>query len=421
MDKKITADLDVYLVGGAVRDKLLGREIIERDWLVIGASVEQMLQLGFSQVGKDFPVFLHPETKEEYALARTERKQGKGYTGFVCYAEPDVTIEQDLLRRDLTVNAIAQAEDGSIVDPFNGQTDIKNKVLRHVSSAFAEDPLRVLRVARFAARYYYLGFSIAPETLQLMTDMALSGELNNLTPDRVWKEFSRSLTENNPEVFIEVLRATGALKVLWPSLDALWGVPNPEQHHGEIDSGVHTLMVLKQAVKFSKEVSVRFASLCHDLGKGLTPKDQWPSHHGHEKSGLALVQTICESFKVPNQVKRLSLLVCEFHLHCHRAFELKPVTVLNLFDKLDAWRKQDDFELFLFCCHADISGRLGKEQSAYPQADYLRSALNACKEITAKPFVEQGLKGPAIKQAMNAEKVEVIALVAQNFKNNKGE
>lgn len=338
------SDLNIYLVGGAVRDKLLNRVIVERDWLVVGASVDKMLQLGFTQVGKDFPVFLHPQTKDEYALARTERKQGKGYTGFSCYAEPDVTIEQDLLRRDLTVNAIAQARDGSIIDPFFGRKDIENKILRHVSPAFSEDPLRVLRVARFAARYHYLGFTVAPETMQLMSDMALSGELNNLTPDRIWKEFSRALHENNPEVFIEVLRVTGALNVLWPSLDALWGIPNPEQHHGEVDSGIHTMMVLKQAVKFSDQVAVRFAALCHDLGKGLTKKNNWPSHHGHEKFGLALVKDICKKFKVPNQTKRLSLFVCEFHLHCHRAFELNPKTVLTLFDKLDVWRKPDDFE-----------------------------------------------------------------------------
>lgn len=415
MDTEITSDLNVYLVGGAVRDKLLNREIVERDWLVIGASVDKMLQLGFNQVGKDFPVFLHPQSKEEYALARTERKQGKGYTGFACYAEPDVTIEQDLLRRDLTVNAIAQAEDGTMIDPYNGQADIKNKLLRHVSPAFAEDPLRVLRVARFSARYHYLDFSVAPETMQLMTEMALTGELNNLTPDRVWKEFSRSLEEQNPEVFIEVLRSCGALAVLWPSLDALWGVPNPEQHHGEIDSGIHTMMVLKQAVKFSNHIAVRFAALCHDLGKGLTPKDKWPSHHGHEKSGLALVKVICKKFKVPNQVKRLSFLVCEFHLHSHRAVELNPKTVLTLFDKLDVWRKADDFELFLLACHADSSGRLGKEQSAYPQADYLRQALSACKQVTAKEFVEQGLKGPAIKEAMNKAKIDEIAKVRQHF------
>lgn len=408
MKQQANQAMQVYLVGGAVRDQLLNREIVERDYLVVGASVDKMLQLGFMQVGKDFPVFLHPKTKEEYALARTERKQGKGYTGFVCYAEPDVSIEADLLRRDLTVNAMAQAPDGSIIDPYNGQQDLKNKILRHVSPAFAEDPLRVLRVARFAARYHSLGFTVASETIQLMQAMVVNGELENLTPDRVWKEFSRSLSEDNPEVFINILRTTGALKVLWPSLDKLWGIPNPEIHHGEIDTGIHTLMVLQQAVKLSADVSVRFAALCHDLGKGLTPADKWPSHHGHEKSGLALVEQICMALKVPNQVKRISLMVCEYHLHCHKAFELKASTVLTMFDKLDVWRKPDDFERFLLACHADCTGRLGKENDDYPQADYLRMALKQCNQINAKQFVQQGLKGAAIKEAMNKTKLAVI-------------
>ncbi|MEW6998892.1 multifunctional CCA addition/repair protein [Colwelliaceae bacterium BS250] len=411
MKQQANQSMQVYLVGGAVRDQLLNREIVERDYLVVGASVDKMLQLGFMQVGKDFPVFLHPKTKEEYALARTERKQGKGYTGFVCYAEPDVSIEQDLLRRDLTVNAMAQADDGTIIDPYHGQQDLKDKILRHVSPAFAEDPLRVLRVARFAARYHYLGFTVASETILLMQAMVANGELENLTPDRVWKEFSRSLSEDNPEVFINILRATGALKVLWSSLDKLWGIPNPEIHHGEIDSGIHTLMVLKQAVKLSTDVSVRFAALCHDLGKGLTPADKWPSHHGHEKSGLALVEQICIALKVPNQVKRISLMVCEYHLHCHKAFELKASTILTMFDKLDVWRKPEDFERFLLACHADSTGRLGKENEDYPQADYLRTALKQCNQINAKKFVQQGLKGAAIKEAMNKAKLAVMQTI----------
>ncbi|OUS32008.1 multifunctional CCA tRNA nucleotidyl transferase/2'3'-cyclic phosphodiesterase/2'nucleotidase/phosphatase [Thalassotalea sp. 42_200_T64] len=423
MSKDLTSSLNTFLVGGAVRDHLLNRDIVERDYLVVGATVAQMLALGFMQVGKDFPVFLHPQTKEEYALARTERKQGKGYTGFVCYSEPDVTIEDDLRRRDLTVNAMVIDHKGNIIDPFHGQKDLENKVLRHVSAAFVEDPLRVLRVARFAARYHYLGFTVAAETIKLMQTMAADGELNNLTPDRVWKEFSRALAEDNPEVFIEILRQTGALKVLWPELDNLWGIPNPEQHHGEIDSGIHTLMVLRQAVKFSAnvnesdsaKVAVRFAALCHDLGKGLTPKSQWPTHHGHEKSGLALVERVCVQFKVPNQIKRLSLLVCEFHLHCHKAFELKPSTVLKMFNKLDVWRKADDFELFILACHADSNGRLGKENEDYPQAEYLQAAVAACKQINPRQFVELGLKGFAIKEAMDKAKVAAISQVKEKL------
>lgn len=416
MKPNYTSTLNTFLVGGAVRDHLLGRKIVERDYLVVGTSVEQMLSLGFMQVGKDFPVFLHPETKEEYALARTERKQGVGYTGFVCYAEPDVTIEEDLRRRDLTVNAMAEDDNGNIIDPFNGQQDLKAKILRHVSSAFSEDPLRVLRVARFAARYHYLGFTVADETIKLMQQMVNNGELENLTPDRVWKEFSRSLSENNPEVFIQILRSCGALKVLWPDLDKLWGIPNPEAHHGEIDTGIHTIMVLQQSVKLSEDISVRFAALAHDLGKGLTPEINWPTHHGHEKSGLSLVENICRKLKVPNQIKRISLMVCEFHLHSHRAFELRADTVLNMFNKLDVWRKPDDFELFLLSCHADSTGRLGQESSPYPQADYLRAAFRACTQISPKQFVEQGLKGKEIKAAIDKAKVLAIKLVKKQWR-----
>ena len=385
----------------------------------MGASVDKMLSLGFMQVGKDFPVFLHPDTKEEYALARTEKKQGLGYTGFVCYAEPDVTIEEDLLRRDLTVNAMAQDSHGNIIDPFNGQQDLKQKKLRHVSAAFSEDPLRVLRVARFAARYHYLGFTVAGETIKLMQEMVTKGELENLTPDRVWKEFSRSLSEDNPEVFINILRETGALKVLWPDLDKLWGIPNPEAHHGEIDTGIHTLMVLQQSVKLSQDIGVRFAALTHDLGKGLTAQSKWPTHHGHEKSGLPLVENICRTLKVPNQVKRISLMVCEYHLHCHRAFELRPDTVLAMFNKLDVWRKPDDFELFLLSCQADSTGRLGQENTDYPQANYLRDAFHACKQISPKQFVEQGLKGKDIKAAI--DKAKAIAITTVKNKLKKGD
>ncbi|WP_371186503.1 multifunctional CCA addition/repair protein [Thalassotalea maritima] len=406
---------NTYLVGGAVRDELLGRTVIEHDYLVVGVSQQTMLELGFVQVGKDFPVFLHPKTKDEYALARTERKQGQGYTGFVCYAEPDVTIEQDLLRRDLTINAMARDSKGNIIDPYHGQQDLKAKLLRHVSPAFSEDPLRVLRVARFAARYHYLGFKVADETMALMTTMVNQGELNALTPDRIWKEMSRALLEDNPEVFVQLLRDCGALKVIWPSLDKLFGVPNPIEHHGEVDSGIHTVMVLQQSVKFSDELAVRFAALTHDLGKGLTPETDWPKHYGHEKRGLPLVKDICKALRVPNQVRDLSLKVCEFHLHAHRAFELRPDTLLKMFDSLDAWRKPEQFAWFLTACHADATGRLGEEDSDYPQAEYLHKAHQLCASVDAREFVAQGLQGLQIKQAIHAKRLAIISDLKQNL------
>ncbi|MCW8833420.1 MAG: multifunctional CCA addition/repair protein, partial [Colwellia sp.] len=412
--------LDIYLVGGAVRDQLLNREVKDHDYLVVGASVEQMLSLGFNQVGKDFPVFLHPETKEEYALARTERKKGKGYTGFSCYAEPDVTIEQDLLRRDLTVNAMAQNRRGEIIDPYNGQQDLEKRILRHVSNAFIEDPLRVLRVARFAARYHNYGFTIAPETLALMTRISDSDELSSLSAERIWQEMQRALSEEtsesaehaNPEVFFQVLHQCQALKKLWPELDALWGIPNPAQWHPEICSGVHTMMVLQQAVLLTQhnvnKTAIRFAALCHDLGKGLTESEQWPSHRGHEKAGLPLVEKIAKQLRVPTYCKTLALKVCEHHLHCHKAFQLKPSTLLKIFNLLDAWRKPQEFDDFIIACKSDFLGRLGFENRPYPQEQYLKDALGAAAQIKAKTFVEQGLTGAAIKEAMNKARLTAI-------------
>jgi len=413
------ADLNSYLVGGAVRDKLLGHDVYDHDYVVVGASVEKMLSLGFIQVGKDFPVFLHPNSKEEYALARTERKQGQGYTGFVCDATPEVTLEEDLLRRDLTINAMAipvldmvrSIEDNKIIDPYNGQADLENRVLRHVSSAFIEDPLRVLRVARFAARYHNYGFTIADETLQLMTKISDSGELSTLSGERVWQEMQRSLAEAYPEVFFQVLRECNALEKLWPELNALWGVPNPAQWHPEICSGIHTVMVIKQAVKLSTKTSVRFAAVCHDLGKSLTLEKHWPSHKGHEKSGLALVEKICLQLKVPKDHKTLALKVCEFHLHCHKAFELKASTIVKLFNSLDVWRKPEEFDDFLITCLADFRGRLGNETSPYPQINYLKEAFQVALTVTAKEFIEQGIKGADIKAAINQKRIDNVAMV----------
>ncbi len=427
------SELNSYLVGGAVRDKLLNRPIKDEDYLVVGASVEQMIKLGYHQVGKDFPVFLHPKTKAEYALARTERKQGQGYTGFSCYFAPDVTIEQDLLRRDLTVNAMAMDQNGKIIDPYNGQNDLNARILRHVSDAFIEDPLRVLRVARFAARYHKYGFTIADETLNLMQEISASGELKCLTPERVWQEMQLSLADGgansdinsgNPEVFFEVLQQCNALEELWPELAILWGIPNPALWHPEICSGIHTMMVLQQAVLLTQAIpveksdhrtAVRFAALCHDLGKGITPDKLWPSHKGHEKSGLPLVERICRQLKIPSHYKQLALKVCEFHLHCHKAFELKASTLLKMFNQLDIWRKPEEFDLFLMACKSDFLGRLGFENRIYPQEQYLQAAVKAAREVTAQAFVAQGLQGLAIKEAMAKERLNVIIKIKADF------
>jgi len=408
-DNNDLSQLDTYLVGGAVRDKLLARAVYDRDYVVVGTTVEKMLALGFVQVGKDFPVFLHPHTKEEYALARTERKLGHGYTGFTCYAKPDVTLEEDLYRRDLTVNAMAMTATGEIIDPYHGQQDIEDRILRHVSNAFIEDPLRVLRVARFAARYHSYGFSIADETMQLMTQLSNSGELTTLSGERIWKEMQRSLTESNPEVFFQVLYQCHALKEIWLDLHKLWGVPNPKKWHPEICSGLHTMMVLQQAVKLSTKTSVRFAALCHDLGKSLTPEEQLPSHHGHETSGLPLVEAIAEKLKIPTAYKRLALKVCQFHLHSHKAFELKASTIFYMFNQLDVWRKPEDFDDFLVACHADATGRLGFEDNSYPQAAYLKELYTRASKIKAKEFVDKGLKGIEIKEAMKKAQLNVIS------------
>jgi tRNA nucleotidyltransferase (CCA-adding enzyme) len=433
------SQLNTYLVGGAVRDKLLNRPIKDEDYLVVGASIEHMLNLGFQQVGKDFPVFLHPKTKAEYAIARTERKQGQGYTGFSCYFAPDVTIEQDLLRRDLTVNAMAMDHNGQIIDPYNGQEDLNDRVLRHVSEAFIEDPLRVLRVARFAARYHKYGFTIAHETLHLMQEISASGELKCLTPERVWQEMQLSLADGgattdinsgNPEVFFQVLQQCGALEELWPELAVLWGIPNPALWHPEICSGIHTMMVLQQSVllthalfrdeadtqkdKADYKTAIRFAALCHDLGKGVTQNHLLPSHRGHEKAGLPLVEKICAQLKVPSHYKQLALKVCEYHLHCHKAFELKASTILKMFNQLDLWRKPQEFDYFLIACKSDFLGRLGFENREYPQEQYLQAAAQAARMVNAKDFVEQGFKGVEIKEAMNKSRLKTIEKVKSN-------
>ncbi|SNY52300.1 tRNA nucleotidyltransferase (CCA-adding enzyme) [Arsukibacterium tuosuense] len=401
--------MQIYLVGGAVRDELLGYPFHERDWVVVGATPEQMLDAGYQQVGKDFPVFLHPQTKEEHALARTERKNGKGYTGFSVYAAPDVTLEQDLQRRDLTINAIAQDSTGNYIDPYNGRADIEQKILRHVSDAFAEDPLRVLRVARFYARYAHLGFTVADETLALMRKLSESGELNTLSPERVWQETAKALSSQSPAAYFQLLYNCEALSALMPELAALWGVPQPEKWHPEIDTGIHTLLVLEQAAALSERLDIRFASLVHDLGKGVTKPELLPSHHGHEYTGLVLINQLCQRLRVPNDCKELALLVCEYHQLVHKTRELKPATVLKLFNGIDLWRKPQRLDDILLCCKADLRGRTGFEQAEYPQADYLQQLANAALAVNVREIVAKGLKGEAIGAELQKARLAAIS------------
>ena len=407
--------MQIYKVGGAVRDRLLGRPISEIDWVVVGASAEQMLELGFRPVGADFPVFLHPQTGEEYALARTERKSGRGYGGFTFFASPDVTLEEDLIRRDLTVNAMAEDEHGILIDPYGGQRDLEARVLRHVSPAFAEDPLRVLRVARFAARYAPLGFSIAPDTQALMRQLSESGELSTLTPERSWKEISRALMEPRPDVFIQVLRDCGALNVLLPEVDALFGIPQPAAHHPEIDTGVHVLSVLRQCAEHQQPLTVRWACLLHDVGKGLTPEAEWPRHIAHEQKGLKLIRAINQRCKAPKDCQELALQVGEFHTHGHRALELKASTLLKLLQGFDVFRRPQRFEEFIAACEMDARGRLGLEQRDYPQADYLRAALQAARAVAVQPLLERGLTGAELGSALQEARLQALQHFRQSY------
>lgn len=376
----------IYCVGGAVRDGLLGLPVQDHDWVVVGAMPEQMEALGYRPVGKDFPVFLHPQTHEEYALARTERKTALGYKGFAVYAAPDVTLEQDLSRRDFTVNAIAQAEDGRLIDPYNGIADLRAGILRHVSAAFSEDPVRILRAARFVARF---GFSIAPETLELMRMMVANGEVDALVAERVWQELARGLMEKNPSRFISTLRDCGALAKILPEVDALFGVPQPPQHHPEIDCGIHTMMVLDDTAQHGYALEVRFAALMHDLGKGNTPKDILPRHIGHEARSVDLLRALCERLRVPGECRDLGLLVARYHGDVHRAKELRPDTIVRLFQNCDAWRKPQRFMQILEACASDARGRTGHEQDAYPQAHFLQRMLQAAQAVDAGEIARQ--------------------------------
>ena len=400
--------MQIFKVGGAVRDQFLGRAVVDIDWVVVGATPEQMRAQGFRPVGDDFPVFLHPKTGEEYALARTERKSGHGYGGFTFHTSPDVTLEDDLLRRDLTVNAMAQADDGTLFDPYGGQADLAARILRHVSPAFAEDPLRVLRVARFAARYAYLGFTVAPETLELMRALAESGELAHLTAERIWQEFACALMEENPEVFIQVLRDCGALKALLPEVDALFGVPQTAEHHPEIDTGVHTLSVLQQCARFQHTLNIRWACLMHDLGKGTTKPELWPRHIAHETRGLPLIKRVNQRFKTPNECAELALLVGEYHTHAHRALELRPETLLKLLMTFDIMRRPQRFDDFVAASEMDSRGRLTFEDRLYPQANYLRQAAEVVRRVSVTPLLEQGLQGAELGRALNVERLQAL-------------
>ncbi|WNN43745.1 multifunctional CCA addition/repair protein [Winslowiella toletana] len=401
--------MKTYLVGGAVRDGLLKLPVKDKDWVVVGATPQTMLEQGYQQVGRDFPVFLHPKSREEYALARTERKSGQGYTGFVTDFAADVTLEQDLMRRDLTINAIARDEHGEYIDPYGGRDDIAKRLLRHVSAAFNEDPLRVLRVARFAARFAHLGFRIADETQQLMRQMAESGELAHLTAERVWKETENALQSANPQVYFQVLRDCHALAVLFPEIDNLYGIPAPAKWHPEIDTGIHTLMTLAMAAQLSPETDVRFATLCHDLGKALTPPEKWPSHHGHGLAGVPLVEGLCQRLRVPNHIRDLSMLVAEVHDLVHTIERQQPETLIQLFDRIDAWRKPQRVEQIALTSEADARGRTGFESNPYPQGDFLRQAFQVALSVSTKAVVEAGFKGPAVREELTRRRVAALA------------
>ena len=400
--------MKVYRVGGCVRDRLLGLPVSDIDWVVTGATAKQMQDAGYKVIGKDFPVFLHPQSKQEYALARTERKTAPGYRGFEISADPATTIEQDLLRRDLTINAMAEDEQGNLVDPYGGQKDIEDRILRHVSDAFVEDPLRVLRVARFAARFHNLGFTIAGDTRDLIRQIGESGELDALVPERVWSELSRALDETDPAVFFTSLRDCGVLVRLFPEIDALFGVPQNANYHPEIDTGVHVMMALQASAALGHDNETRFAVLMHDLGKAITPVSVLPSHHGHEARGKKPVETFCKRWRVPRAHTELALITTEFHLLAHRALELKPSTLLKLFTRADSLRKPLRFQKMLDACRADIRGREGSEDDPYRQADFLLDLADKLRHLDVTAIQQQGLSGKAMGQAIEAERLRLI-------------
>ncbi len=401
--------MQLYLVGGAVRDTLLNYPVKERDWVVLGETPESMVKQGFRAVGKDFPVFLHPQTHEEYALARTERKTALGYKGFAVYASPEVTLEQDLIRRDLTINAMAMTPDGQLVDPYGGQHDLERRIFRHISPAFAEDPVRILRVARFTARYAHLGFTLAEETLALMQAMTHAGEVDALVPERVWAECVKALQEQTPAAFFYTLKSCGALAKIFPELQQLFGVPQPEKHHPEIDTGLHSLLCLEQAVLLSPKPEVRFAALVHDLGKGISPPENWPHHYGHETKGLPILENMCGRLRVPNAFKSLALQVMQYHTHCHKAFDLRAATLVDVLAALGVFKAEAKFADFLLACEADARGRTGFEQIAYPQAERMKIAAQAAASVDSAAIIAQGLQGAKIGEALRRLRIKAVA------------
>jgi tRNA nucleotidyltransferase (CCA-adding enzyme) len=404
--------MQVYLVGGAVRDALLGLPVRERDWVVVGGTRAELLRMNYREVGRDFPVFLHPQTHEEYALARLERKIAPGYRGFAVEFGPEVTLDEDLARRDLTINAIAQSPDGTLIDPYGGVRDIESRTLRHVSDAFVEDPVRVLRVARFAARFAPLGFRIAAQTMLMMQSMVARREVDALVAERVWQETGKALREPSAGIFFEVLRECGALQSIFPEIDALFGVPQPAQWHPEIDTGIHTLMVLGQAVALSADTRVRFAALVHDLGKGATPRAEWPSHRGHEERSVALIEALCARLRLPGDYRELAVLVARYHGIVHRAFELKPKTLLQFMERADAFRRPERFADVLLACEADARGRTGMENNPYPQRGYVSAARDAAAAV--KPTADDiaTRDGAKIAERLHRRRVRAISELA---------
>lgn len=405
-----------YLVGGAVRDELLGLPTKDRDFVVVGSTPEAMLEQGFEPIGKDFPVFLHPESKEEYALARTERKSGKGYHGFVFKADPSISLEDDLSRRDLTINAIAKDQNGQLIDPFGGQQDIQNKIIRHVSPAFAEDPVRVLRVARFMSRLSHLGFTVHPETLALMKHLVDEGEMETLVAERVWQEIKNALNQITPSAFFMTLRECGALKKLLPEIDCLFGIPQTKKWHPEVDTGIHAMLAIDQAKDLANDVA--YAVMVHDLGKGITPVDVLPSHRGHEMAGVPLVKAVSKRLKVPNHYKKLALLVCQWHLHSHTIMELRAKTVEKLFSRLNAYRQPKLLEKFVQACQADATGRWGEEFQLYPQADYIRELFKAARSIDKQPLFERGYEGQELGDQIRQLRISAIQSMQQKLTTN---
>lgn len=409
--------MKVYLVGGAVRDQLLNLPVKERDWVVVGSSSDDLLKKQFRQVGRDFPIFLHPETNEEYALARIERKSAPGYYGFTCDFSKTVSLEEDLGRRDLTINAMAIGEQGQLIDPYHGKKDLENRLLRHVSPAFVEDPVRVLRVARFAARFHHLGFKLADETRSLMYYMVKQGELNHLISERVWQEWQRSLEEKNPEQFIMALRSCDALRVILPEIDELFGIPNPYHYHHEVDTGIHTLFVLQAATALTHDPIIRFAALVHDLGKASSPMHNWPSHHGHEERGVAIIESLCSRLRIPNDYRTLAVMVSRFHLNIHRLFELKASTIVKILEGCDAFRRPKLFYNMLIACQSDAEG-CGKKAD-YQQRTLWEYMLTECTKINSQIAIDKGYSGEAIKQELHTQRVACVELILNSWKKNE--